>query len=187
MTVLSYLIADAVVKSQWITTWRYWRLFGSASRILQVMPSWHNCGKGSEVCSSSVHLWTCTRLLFSHCCQQQMWHQSLQTSSLTALCPGIRKKEVIKGPPKRCWCTIFPHYQRSVKMNNSSVLVFTTRHLPSPPTRALSNTIHKVYVGLPTASTCSNVLRIPLHLTEYEWFKASFDLAIRSCQGFGTI
>ena len=38
-----------------------------------------------------------------------------------------------------------------------------------PPTRALSDTIHKVYtVGYPTASTCSNVLHIPLHLTEYE-------------------
>ena len=71
----------------------------------------------------------------------------------------------------------------------SDVLAFTTGASAIPPlglcpTPAIAFTPS---VGLPTASTCSNVLCIPLHLTEYEQFKASFDLAIRGCQGFGTI
>lgn len=71
----------------------------------------------------------------------------------------------------------------------SDLLAFTTGSSAIPPLGLYPTPSIKFTpsVGLPTASTCSNVLRIPLHLTEYAQFKASFDLAVRGCQGFGTI
>ena len=69
------------------------------------------------------------------------------------------------------------------------VLAFTTGSSTIPPVGFQSRpTIVFTFVeGLPTASTCSNVLRIPMHLEHYGDFKEAFDLALRGCQGFGTL
>lgn len=40
---------------------------------------------------------------------------------------------------------------------------------------------------LPTASTCSLVLRLPLSLTMYEEFKEKVDFAIMNTFGFGQV
>ena len=97
MTVLSYLIADAVVKSQWINrlevqvddcsfifdcrcscqitmdnrlevleaVWKHLMHFAINAELTQFR-------EGLRGVLNSVHLLTCTRLLFSHCCQQHM-------------------------------------------------------------------------------------------------------------------
>ena len=71
----------------------------------------------------------------------------------------------------------------------SDILAFTTGASAIPPLGFSPQPSIKFTpaAGLPTASTCTNTLRIPLHLTEYARFKEAFDLAIRGCQGFGTL
>ena len=71
----------------------------------------------------------------------------------------------------------------------SDVLVFITGASQIPPL-GLSPMPSIDFIsddGLPTASTCSNILRIPYTLTEYARFEEVFDLAIRGCQGFGNV
>ena len=143
MTVLSYLIADAVVKSQWITAWRYWRLFGSTSCILQLMPSWHNSGKGSEVCSIRYTYWRAPG-----CC----FHTAVNSTCDVSHCrpaPWLLCAKVFE------WRKQSKDHQRDAQFSHTILekcedritAVYLTSNGASaiPPTRALSDTIHKVY------------------------------------------
>ena len=73
----------------------------------------------------------------------------------------------------------------------SSVLAFVTGSPTIPPMgfdRPL--TIHFINdksKTLPTASTCSLVLRLPLALVEYEHFKEMIDFAMQNTVGFGQV
>ena len=71
----------------------------------------------------------------------------------------------------------------------SDILIFTTGVSSVPPLgfSPLLTISFTAAEGLPTASTCANVLRIPTKLQDYDDFKGAFDLAIRGCQGFGPV
>ena len=73
----------------------------------------------------------------------------------------------------------------------SSVLAFVTGSptiLPMGFDHTLSiHFIHDEAKTLPTVSTCSLVLRLPIALTEYELFKDKMNFAIQNTVGFGQV
>ena len=73
----------------------------------------------------------------------------------------------------------------------ASVLAFVTG-APSVPPMGFDRTITIQFIDdktktLPTASTCSLKLRLPLSLVEYEHFKQMMNFAIQNTVGFGQV
>ena len=77
------------------------------------------------------------------------------------------------------------------EISPSSVLSFVTGS-PTIPPMGFDRTINIHFIDdksktLPTASTCSLVLRLPLALVEYQQFKQMMDFAIQNTIGFGQV
>ena len=70
----------------------------------------------------------------------------------------------------------------------SDILFFTTG-CKVLPQRALPATVEFLHEGqsrIPTANTCSNILRLPVMHSDYESFKAFVTFGFLNARGFGT-